>query len=122
MYIDNLLRDKTFSFSNLRQFFLTGLLICWVGILCAQEYNVEIRQWGIEDGLLHRKISCIFEDRDGFIWLAMPNGIQRYDGHEFKTWSKGNEGDKVTDINRIGQDTSGIIWFDFEAFYRPRRI
>lgn len=119
MYIDNLLRDKTFSFSNLRQFFLTGLLICWVGILCAQEYNVEIRQWGIEDGLLHRKISCIFEDRDGFIWLAMPNGIQRYDGHEFKTWSKGNEGDKVTDINRIGQDTSGIIWFDFEAFYDP---
>lgn len=119
MYLDNLLRDNIFSFSNLRQFILTWLLIWWGSILCAQDYNVEIRQWGIEDGLLHRKINSVFEDRDGFIWLTMPNGVQRFDGHELKTWSKGNEGDKVTDIDRIGQDTSGIIWLGFTAFYDP---
>ena len=119
MYINSLLHDCTLFCSNFHRIILIWLLI-WAGsALYAQDYTVEIRQWGIEDGLLHRRVESVFEDRDGFIWLAMPNGIQRFDGHEFKTWSRGNAGEKVTGVNRIGQDASGIIWFGLKVFYDP---
>ena len=35
-------------------------------------------------GLSHWKISSIVQDQHGFIWLSTWNGLNRYDGYEFR--------------------------------------
>ena len=35
------------------------------------------------DGLLHNDVLAVSQDSKGFIWIATPNGLQRYDGSAF---------------------------------------
>ncbi len=40
------------------------------------------------DGLLHNDVLSIAQDGKGFIWVATPNGLQRYDGARFTYYSE----------------------------------
>lgn len=90
-----------------------------LGSLSGQDHLLETQHWGIGDGLLHRSVKSVFEDQTGYIWLASPVGVQRFDGHEFKSWTKANTDGLVQDIKRISQDQAGLIWFDLKAIYDP---
>jgi signal transduction histidine kinase/AraC-like DNA-binding protein len=79
--------------------------------LSAQDYIIDVQQFGVEDGLAHRRVDDIFTDKNGFLWIASLNNLQRYDGYEFRSYSlagsKGGGGLWITDI---GQDEEGLIW------------
>jgi signal transduction histidine kinase/ligand-binding sensor domain-containing protein len=61
------------------------LIVRLVG-LQAQELPVPFfHRLGKEDGLLSNQIKSICQDAQGFIWLATPKGLQRYDGEHFTT-------------------------------------
>lgn len=53
--------------------------------LSAQKYTADVQQLGIEDGLAHRQVSQVFEDKDGFFWMATVKDLQRYDGYKIKS-------------------------------------
>ncbi|MFK8006007.1 MAG: ATP-binding protein [Saprospiraceae bacterium] len=76
----------------------------------AQEHIIDVQQFGVEEGLLHRKVNTIFEDKNGLIWLGGDQGLQRYDGHEFKSWTKTNRANLTYKIISIGQDDAGWLW------------
>ena len=53
----------------------------------------------------------VFQDRDGFIWVATRNGLNRYDGYQFHIFKKENEetGLHSNYINCITQSRRGTI-------------
>ncbi len=53
----------------------------------------------------------VFQDRDGFIWVATHNGLNRYDGYQFQIFKKGDEttGLRTNYINCITQSHNGTI-------------
>lgn len=51
-------------------------------------------RYGEADGLSHRHVTQILQDRNGFIWLSTWNGLDRFDGREFVTF-KSRAGDGV---------------------------
>ncbi len=52
----------------------------------------------------------IFEDRDGYIWIATNEGVQRYDGWTFETFTKEDGlGSNLT--GSIAQTRDGAMWF-----------
>ena len=55
------------------------------------------------------KVSAIFQDRSGFIWVGTNEGLVKHNGIEFTTYTKDNNLSN-NDITAISQDSTGVIW------------
>ena len=74
--------------------FLLLIQVSWPNVaVCADEYNIS--QLSIQNGLSNNSVRCIYQDKKGFIWFGTYDGLNRYDGTEFKTFR-----------NRISDSTS----------------
>ena len=59
-------------------------------------------------------VSQVYLDHDGFLWITTRNGINRYDGYQFRVFKKENEADKTLASNYVNcmmQDRSGLFYF-----------
>jgi len=65
----------------------------------------EIASWARE-----RQVYDIIEDRWGELWIATHQGLSRYDGHTFQTYTNYNVLHQNT-IWSIIEDKSGHLWF-----------
>jgi len=52
--------------------------------LVSQTNVLSFQHLSSENGSAQVNISCINQDKDGFIWISSNNGISRYDGHSLK--------------------------------------
>ncbi|HLO82509.1 MAG TPA: two-component regulator propeller domain-containing protein [Chitinophagaceae bacterium] len=80
----------------------------------AQYYNLAFRNYSSMDGLSQSEVNCVFEDKDGFLWIGTGYGLTLYDGKEFKNYY--NRVDDTTSIGGnfivdIAQDKKGYLWF-----------
>ena len=66
-----------------------------------------------ENGLSQNTVHHILQDRDGFMWFATEDGLNKYDGYNFTIY-KNNQNDEysISDnfIWTIYQDRSGVLW------------
>jgi len=67
------------------------------------------RNYTYLDGLPHNYISGICRDPDGALWLATRNGLSRYDGKEFVTFTE-EDGLLSNVIRCIFRDRDGLLW------------
>ena len=59
-------------------------------------------------------VSQVYLDQDGFLWITTRNGINRYDGYQFRVFKKENEADKTLAGNYVNcmiQDRRGLFYF-----------
>ena len=61
------------------------LILLWPSILFSQ-YNLKFDHLSVEDGLSQSKVSCTFQDHQGYMWFGTQDGLNRFDGFEFKTF------------------------------------
>lgn len=84
----------------------------------------RVKYLGIEQGLSNNAVTCITQDRYGFTWMGTYDGLNRYDGYQFKIFQ--NEwGDNRSLVNnhiktiaavgnRIFAGTQrGLMYFDY---------
>ncbi|WAC14832.1 hybrid sensor histidine kinase/response regulator transcription factor [Dyadobacter pollutisoli] len=76
----------------------------------AQPYVAWVKHYGPEDGLAHREVNAIFQDRQGFIWFGTKFGLSRFDGKTFTNFTKDRNGLEFDDIQSIAQDADGLLW------------
>jgi len=75
---------------------------------------IRFHNLSLEDGLSMSVGQSIFQDRYGFIWIGTQQGVNRYDGFEFKYY-----GNEPFDANSfptgwvlgIDEDPEGNLWF-----------
>ena len=59
-------------------------------------------------------VSQVYLDQDGFLWITTRNGINRYDGYQFRVFKQENETDKTLASNYVNcmiQDRHGLFYF-----------
>lgn len=89
---------------------LVFLFLLFYTVFCdAQHY----RNIDVEDGLSSRKVYSIQKDRKGFMWFLTHEGIDRYDGSEFKHYAlslNGRELNSLQDLNWLYTGQEGNLW------------
>jgi len=109
---------------RVRYIVFTSVLIA---SLCAiQAADRTFERISTLDGLSENYINCLFQDSRGFIWIGTNDGLNRYDGYEFKTyqldpvkkdWIQSNLiFDIVEDMNGdlwIGTSDHGVFRYDY---------
>jgi len=80
-------------------------------MLSGQGAQPYFKHLTVENGLSNNWVKCILKDRDGFMWFGTFNGINRYDGSQFKVFQSDdntNLGDNI--IECLAEDAEGNVW------------
>lgn len=76
----------------------------------AERHVAWVKHYGPENGLAHREVNAIFQDRQGFMWFGTRFGLSRFDGKNFTNFTKDRNGLAFDDIQSIAQDGDGLLW------------
>ena len=90
--------------------FLLSLLpaLAW-----AQHQALRFERIGTSKGLSQSSVSSILQDREGFMWFATRDGLNKYDGYKFTIY-KTNPRDSLSisnnNVRYITEDKKGNFW------------
>ncbi len=94
-----------------RALLVTLLLV--VGLFTATCLNAAeffSRVWTTEDGLPHNNATKLFQDTQGYVWIATTGGLARFDGRQFREYLAP---DSVlpagTSIRNVAEEKPGVI-------------
>ncbi|WP_198512295.1 two-component regulator propeller domain-containing protein [Flavobacterium sp. 1] len=62
------------------------------------------------NGLSNDRVSSIVKEKNGFVWIATQNGLNRYDGNKIKIYNKQNSALSTNSISDLLIDHKGKIW------------
>ncbi|MBI3169508.1 MAG: GAF domain-containing protein, partial [Chloroflexi bacterium] len=75
--------------------------------------NIRFEQISLEEGLSQSVVNVILQDRKGFLWVGTDDGLNRYDGYNFKVF-KPDTSDPFSlsdrSITDIVEDKDGKLW------------
>lgn len=89
----------------LRFYNIKVAIIGWVIIVAsnaawAQATAIPTHFYSINEGLSERLVTDITQTRDGFMWIATNDGLNRFDGYEFLVFNNApDNSNRLTDVN-----------------------
>ncbi len=96
-------------------------LILIFSILFSLELNaqdINFKYFTSEQGLSQNFISCILQDSKGFMWFGTKDGLNRYDGYEFKVYRHDafdNTSLSGNWISSIFEDSQKRLWIGTDS-------
>lgn len=99
------------------RWYFWGLLL-WVLLAgaercVAESENFYFTSLNVKDGLSQQTVTVIFQDTDGYLWFGTRNGLNRYDGYDFKVYRKDYDNAHSLSGNyimSIVQDRTHDLW------------
>ena len=64
-------------------FSFTLFLICFPFLSLSQVPDMQFEKYTVVDGLSQSHVTCILQDRDGFMWFGTGDGLNKYDGYAY---------------------------------------
>ena len=111
----------------MRKFFYI-LLLLFVSALAQAQMNCTFTHYSQENGLSENSVMDMVQDHDGMIWFATWDGINRFNGYDFKVYKARKENDMRWSSNRVDHlqvDKYGDVWcitYDGKAFRFDKRM
>ncbi len=75
--------------------------------------NLHFTNYTTKDGLSNNKINAILQDKTGFLWFGTDDGLNRFDGYEFKIYRNDPKDSNSISSNNIWslfEDAEGNLW------------
>lgn len=104
-------------------FLLLSLMLC-LSTVSSQQNFYYFKHYNNNSGLSQNTVMSIFQDNKGFIWIGTKNGLNRFDGHEFKVYQRGNSANELKNsmIFSINEDQNHTLWLGTDqgiSLYNP---
>lgn len=87
------------------------LILCSCSFIWAQQ--LTFRKLGSDEGLTVNTINKIIQDKQGFIWIATMDGLNRFDGYTVQQYHAGDSHESIiphNDILNLYCDDDGWLW------------
>lgn len=116
---------------KMKKLFVSLLLFFSFSTLYSINQNIQFKHFTIEDGLTSSFVTCIMQDRHGYMWFGTYDGLNCFNGYEF-TIFKNRKDDpcSISDntIVDIHEDVYGNLWIgtkfglDLYDYHRNRFV
>ena len=117
--------------SHTSQRIICAILLWSCSCALASPGDLRFKHLTVYDGLSQGSVNAIAEDRHGFVWLATQQGLNRYDGVQFRTFTHNSSdpnslpADWVWSLFKdsqdrfwVGANKGGLSIFDGQHFER----
>lgn len=74
---------------------------------------LRFNQIDLRDGLSQATVLDIIQDKQGFMWFATQDGLNRYDGYDFVVYRQKHEDENSLSenyVNTVFEDSNGFLW------------
>ncbi len=91
-------------------FFATSTLVA--------QSSIRFNHLNVKQGLSQGSVTCILQDKKGFIWFGTQDGLNRYDGYSFKVFkNKPSDSTSLSDnfIISIYEDKTGYLYIETQS-------
>lgn len=95
-----------------------GLVLCSILLVSnysfAQQKSIKFKTYGIENGLSQSHVTNIVQDNYGYVWVSTQDGLNKFNGYEFKILKHQlNDTNSLPNnyIHCLIRDESGSLWF-----------
>ena len=102
-YIANLMKLQ------LRLLFLFFISIFALGAGAAVPQRLYFNHYTNRDGLTQNSVNFLLQDKQGFIWVATKDGLNRFDGFRFRHVDT-DGGESCSFAITLYEDSDGFIW------------
>ncbi|MFT4925334.1 MAG: ligand-binding sensor domain-containing protein/signal transduction histidine kinase [Phenylobacterium sp.] len=95
------------------RFVILLLTLFYSSLALASGPVTRFERLSLEDGLSQVSVASIAQDQEGFIWFATQDGLNRYDGYEFKVFRHDPASPNSISnswVRVIHIDSSGTLW------------
>ena len=80
--------------------------------------QIKFNHLTVKDGLSQSSVTCIFQDSKGFMWFGTQDGLNRYDGYNFKVFK--NEPSNIASLTdnfvfSIYEDQSNTLYIETQS-------
>jgi len=98
---------------NILYIIILQIILFNINTVVSYASNINFRNITNEDGLSQSTAETIIQDKKGYMWIGTNDGLNKYNGYDFKVYKHDEK-----DINSIAnnyivdlqQDDSGNIW------------
>ena len=102
------------SFINLKLISFICLLFLIISTSQINSQSILFNHLTTNNGLSNNYVSDLYQDKTGFLWFATDDGLNRFDGYDFKIY-RNNPADKnsISDntVLSFSEDAQGNLWF-----------
>ena len=98
--------------------FVITLLFCSAVAVANPLATLKFERLTIDEGLSQNTVTVTYQDRQGFIWIGTTDGLNRYDGHQFRVFRhQPDQPDTISSnvISAIFEDSAGVLWIGTDA-------
>jgi len=90
------------------------VMLFFIELINAQQKSIKFDSYGIENGLSQSHVNSILQDNLGYIWLGTQDGLNRYNGYDFKILKQQlNDTNSLPNnyIHALIKGIDGKLWF-----------
>ena len=103
----------TLTSLNMRYFIAIVWCILSLTIAQGQNLDVDFEHLSVREGLSQVTAYTVYEDHYGFIWIGTDDGLNRYDGYDFRIFQNNPQDPNSLSnntVNAIIEDEAGHLW------------
>lgn len=75
--------------------------------------KIKFENLSVNEGLSNSRVTCIVQDRKGYLWVGTDDGLNKFDGYTFRNY-RGTPGDTTSFFNNtiksVYEDSTGTLW------------
>ena len=103
----------------MRRLLLLLVLLLSLGLSANEQYAIS--HYSIEDGMSQNTVTDILQDRQGYMWFGTWNGLNRFDGYDFRVYKAMTNGQEARVNNRVEliyeDEQEQLWWMTYDEHY-----